>query len=56
MWILGLKGLIQPTAIFKHYFKIPNGRISYNFTPLIRPLVRNLENENTCDMLILLTY
>ena len=26
------------------HFKIPNSRIPYNFTPLMRPLDRNLEN------------
>ena len=28
------------------HFKIPNSRISCHFTPLIRPLVQNLENLN----------
>ena len=27
----------------------------YNFTQLMRPLIQNLENENACDMSILLT-
>lgn len=31
--------------------KIPNSKIFHNFTPLIRPLIRNLENQKpvTCQ-------
>ena len=41
--------------LIRLHFKIPNSRISYNFTLLIWALVRSLENQSACDMSILLT-
>ena len=37
------------------HFKIPNSRISYNFTPLINTATMVATCSNACDMSILLT-
>ena len=42
-------------SVIRSHFKIPNSRFLYNFTPLIRPLELNVENQSACDMSILST-